>query len=223
MGMSYDFLLPHSDPNRKRTGVELYLYRIWFHIGQLCGANLLFLLFCLPVITIPASYTALCRVTVRMIREEPVHVWSDFFTAFRSCFGKSLPVALATLLAPVLAMYVVPFYRAYAQQSSLFLLPLGIVALATVFQLMMGFYAYPMLACLELGAGTVIRNSALLTLAKLPQNLLTVAICALLWLIVVLLLPLSLALLVFMFFSVLSLAANSRVWPVIEDYVVRKS
>lgn len=223
MGLSYDFLLPHPDPERKRTGVELYLYRIWCHVGQLCGANLLFLLFCLPVITIPAAYTALCRVTVRMVREEPVHVWSDFFAAFRSCFVKSLPVALVTFLAPVLAFYVVPFYRTYAQQNSMFLIPLGIVALATVFQLMMGFYAYPMLACLELDAGTVIRNSALLTLAKLPQNLLTLGICGLLWLIVVLLLPLSLALVVFLFFSALSLAANSRAWPVIVEYVVRKT
>lgn len=222
MGLSYDFLLPHPNPDKERTGAALYFYRIWCHLGQLSGTNLLFLLFSIPVITIPAAYAAMSKVTVLIVRNEPVHVWEDFFGTFRSCFLPSLPVGLATMSAPVLAFYAVPFYRTYAQQNPMFLAPLAIVVLATLFQILMSFYSFPMLANLDLKAGTVIRNSALLALAKLPQNLLTLLITALIWVIAVLFLPLSLIAVVFVLFSAVSLAVVSRVWETIDTYAVRK-
>ena len=222
MGLTFDFLLPHPDPDRKRTGIGLYFYRLWCHLGQLSSANLLFLLFSIPGVTIPASYTALCKVSVLIVRNEPVHVWEDFFGTFRSCFKASLGVGLATLSAPVLAFYAVPFYRTYCEDSLLFAVPLAVVVLVTVFQVLMGYYAYPMLSSVDMKAGTVIRNSALLALAKLPQNLLTLLIQAALWFVAILFLPLSLIAVVFILFSMVALATVSRVWETIDTYVVRK-
>ena len=222
MGISFDFLFPNPDPDQERTGTKLFFYRLWCHFGQLTSANLLCLLFSVPVITIPAAYAALCRITGMLVRNEPVSVWEDFFGAFRSNFKSSILVGFATMSAPVLAFYVIPFYRTYAQQNPVFLLPLGIVVLATVFQIMMSFYAYPMLSSLDMTAGTVIRNSALLTLVKLPQNLLTLLILSVIWVAVVLLLPLSLIVVVFLLFSIVSLVTVTRVWPVIDTYAVRK-
>lgn len=222
MGISFDFLFPHPDPDKERTGIKLFFYRLWCHLGQLTSTNLLFLLFSLPVITIPASYTALSRVTAMIVRNEPVSVWEDFFGAFRSNFVSSLAVGLATMSAPVLAFYAVPFYRTYAEQNPVFLLPLAIVVLATVFQILMSFYAYPMLSSLDMKARTVIRNSALLTLVKLPRNLLVLLLVAAIWVVVTLLLPLSLIVVVFILFSVVSLVTVTWVWPVIDTYAVRK-
>ena len=52
--------------------------------------NLAFLLGCIPVVTIPASLSALSRALLRMQREENVHIFRDFFRDIKIGFRRSL-------------------------------------------------------------------------------------------------------------------------------------
>ena len=52
--------------------------------------NLAFLLGCIPVVTIPASLSALSRALLRMQREENVHIFRDFFRDIKIGFCRSL-------------------------------------------------------------------------------------------------------------------------------------
>ena len=52
--------------------------------------NLAFLLGCIPVVTIPASLSALSRALLRMQREENVHIFRDFFRDVKTGFVRSL-------------------------------------------------------------------------------------------------------------------------------------
>lgn len=62
------------------------------------GLNVLFLVCCLPVITIPAATSALLRVTIRYADDELGRPFRDFLPFFASGFLKATAVGFAFLL-----------------------------------------------------------------------------------------------------------------------------
>ena len=73
---------------------------------QMVGMNLLFVLCCLPVITIPAATAALHRVMLDRVRGRWERPLTAFFAEFRTSFFTRAFVGLLLLLAPVsLASY----------------------------------------------------------------------------------------------------------------------
>jgi hypothetical protein len=57
--------------------------RVWFvlktHYMELIGLNLLFLIFCIPIVTIPAALAGVTSILMKWTRDEPVIFWEDFF------------------------------------------------------------------------------------------------------------------------------------------------
>ena len=88
--------------------VRLVLSQYWV---RLIGLNLLYLLCCLPVITIPAATCALHRVILNMVRETRYEgVFHGFFAEFRTHFLKRTVFGLLLLLAPAsIACYPIIF------------------------------------------------------------------------------------------------------------------
>ena len=78
--------------------------RFWFlfatHFGKLISLNLLFLAFCVPIITIPAALCGMNRVLIKLVRDGNCYLWSDFIGEFKLSFWKSMPFgALCAFLA----------------------------------------------------------------------------------------------------------------------------
>ncbi len=70
--------------------VDGLLYRILTKISQLIWLNILWLLGCLPIITIGASTTALYYVTMKMVRDEEGYVMKEFFRSYKRNFRDGL-------------------------------------------------------------------------------------------------------------------------------------
>lgn len=64
-------------------------YRIISRLGDLLLLNLLFLLCCIPVVTIGASVTALYSVLLKLVRRESGYIVRGFLKAFRENFRQS--------------------------------------------------------------------------------------------------------------------------------------
>ena len=77
-----------SGPPPKK-GIKRYLFISYTYFWKLCRLNLLFILFCLPIVTIPPSLAAMSRVLLKMAREGNTFIFSDFFAEFKSSFFKS--------------------------------------------------------------------------------------------------------------------------------------
>ena len=71
-------------------------------IGDLVVANLLFILCCIPVITIGPAMTALYHCTLRMVKGNDSSTSKTFFRAFKQNFVQSLVIWLGILLAGVI-------------------------------------------------------------------------------------------------------------------------
>lgn len=85
-----------------------FFHIVRYHYGMLLGLNLLFLICCLPIVTIPSACCAMNRILLKLTEEKPVFFWKDFWAEFRQDFGKRLALWLPLAIAPFsLAFYAV--------------------------------------------------------------------------------------------------------------------
>ena len=71
------------------------LYENLFELVQL---NFLWILSCLPLVTIPAACTAVCRISLRMLQQEDYRLGKEFWKEFRRSFWRSLQTGGPLLL-----------------------------------------------------------------------------------------------------------------------------
>lgn len=131
--------------------------------------NLLYLVLCLPVITIGAATSALYEVTIRYSDDESGHPLKDFLPAFRADFGRAT-LAMLCLLAPaVLLAYSSVFWFA---MPSILGGAAGIVAVLGALYLFAAFlYGMAQVAYLRAPLRQTLKNSLLLPAAEPARTL----------------------------------------------------
>lgn len=221
--MSFPFLRPRIPPegSTDKRGMGLFFSILLQNPKELILLNLLFIVFSLPLITLPAALTAMSGVTLKMAREEVFFFREDFVGAFKQNFWKSLVIGLPAGLILTAAFYLLPFYRGALALSPIFYIPLALVVLTAVFVLLMGMYAFPMLAAVDLTAGQILRNAALLAVARLPVNAAAFLGALFLWLLVLAALPASLLIVFTCLFSLLSFIGSFCAWSGVRKYVLK--
>lgn len=154
-----------------KTGFALFLDIIYREFWAMMGLNLLFVLYCLPVVTIGASFAAMNQILVRMIRDKPVDVIPDFRLAFRENFKNATVIWVIQVVIVLILLVNYQFYREYNS------------AMLTVTFAMGGFlgfvnlYLMPLLVSVDLKLKHVLKNSVLLVFANLKFTILAGLIC----------------------------------------------
>ena len=127
----------------------------------------------IPAILLTGPVQAgLAYVTRNWARDEHAFVWSDFKDAVKDNWKQALLVSAVTAVLPLLLLVSWQFYGSLAREGGLFFiipqmlaLIIGLVwALALV-------YLYPMMVTYKMGFGTLVRNSLLLSIGRLPQTM----------------------------------------------------
>ena len=143
-------------------------------IGDMICLNVMWLICCIPIITIGASTTALYTVMLRMVKNEEGYIFRGFLKAFKSNFKQSTLIWLILLLLGI--VWTVDFRVAG------FIPGLAGIILSAIF-LALGFillsvmiYIFPLTARYENGIKATFKNALILTVAKLPYTFLMVAI-----------------------------------------------
>ena len=84
------------------------VYYIRYYYPMLLGLNLLFIVCCIPVVTIPGAWCAMTYVLTKLVRGEVISLWSDFFREFKADFFKRVFTWSLLVIAPFsLAFYTV--------------------------------------------------------------------------------------------------------------------
>lgn len=133
-------------------------------VADLIALNLLWLICCIPVITIGPSCTAMCYVARKIAEKEAPPVMNTFFHAFRANLKQSLIVFLILLVPIVL----VGTYLLMAVSGGLDHLPL-VKYLSYLAIIITGFvcsYVYPLIAHFDNTAGNTLKNAILLPFAN---------------------------------------------------------
>lgn len=143
-------------------------------IGDMICLNVMWLICCIPIITIGASTTALYTVMLRMVKNEEGYIFRGFLKAFKSNFKQSTLIWLILLLLGI--VWTVDFRVAGFMPGmagiilSAIFLALGFILLSVMI------YIFPLTARYENGIKATFKNALILIVAKLPYTFLMVAI-----------------------------------------------
>ena len=137
--------------------------------------NIIFLLLCIPVVTIGASITSLYYVLLKIVRGEDPYILRSFFKAFRQNFFQSTVIWIILLMAAVflgMDLYVVS-----SQNTAL------CEAIRIILWIMCGFflgifiYIFPIISHFVCSTKQALKNAALMTFVHLPHTLIMIAVC----------------------------------------------
>ena len=207
-----------------KKGVARFLEIIEVERGKLITASLLYLLFCLPVITIPAATAAMVRIMVYMVDDEPRFLWKDFVRAFKENFLKSTLIGWGRVLLFLVFVYSLFIYRTYVHIHPVLYIPAAIEMALILAVKMAGYFVYPMIVRTDLSVKGIIKNSFLLLFVnkngwKGLGILLMEVVIVRMGLVIV---PYSLLILPFFGIPLLSLAATMVSWPSVKKFVLRE-
>ena len=140
---------------------------------QITGLLATWLLIMVPCIAITGPFNAGVSYVLRnWARDEHSFVLSDFKDAVKDNWKQSLVISLIDGLMPFILFTGLRFYGGMMARSSFFVVPLGLLLLVAIIWSLASTLAYPMLITYKLKIKDVIRNSILLSVAKLPYAVL---------------------------------------------------
>ena len=142
---------------------------------NVCYLSIVWLLACIPIITIGAANTALYYTANKVLKHNRGDVWKDFWGAFRANFKQSTIVWLVTLgLALLMCFdtYVMWKFAAAGYGIGKIYIFFTIVL---AFVIMWAVYVFPYIGRFANTTKAIMKNALLLAFAHLPKTLLVFA------------------------------------------------
>jgi len=202
-----------------KKGLALFFSVLWREFWELFKLNLVFILACIPVVTIPAAMTAISKVIVRMLMDKPGYTFGEFYSAFKAEWKRSTIAGLIYYPFVLISMFGPFFYS--AQVESLLLFILSIFLFGAV--LIVGFYLFPAIALFDIRLKDIFRNAALLTVLRMPYNILALLVVAALSLMAFMFLPASFPAVVLILFSLNSFITTFCAYTGFKRFVIDDS
>lgn len=174
-----------------KTGFALLLdviARNWWELIQL---NLLVILFCLPLITVPAALVAAARICALMLEDRPIYLGRDFLETFRGRFVTASFLGIAAIALIALSLTSTIILLQAARTNILFALPFTIGAATTLFALVATAYAIALLALRNQPLASLLKRAMLGAIVRPVPALAALAVVAVLWLLHILFYPAS--------------------------------
>ncbi len=136
---------------------------------EVSGLLFTWLLVMIPCIAVTGPFNAGVSFVLRnWARDEHSFVLSDFKDAVKANWKQALVISLIDGVMPFILYTGWRFYGGMVARSVIFVVPAGLVLLVFILWRLASMLAYPMLITYDLSIKNVIRNSMLLSIAKLP-------------------------------------------------------
>ena len=210
---------PEPDPGAdlpEKTGPARFWELIKEELAAVLIVNVLFLVACIPIITIPPALFSLHRVLHKIIQDQPVSCVRDFFAAFRQGWKRAYGAFFLTFLPMGAAGYGAVFYLRGASEYPVLVVPFAFCATVFLVAMLASTYLYGLL-CRGETLREAVRPALLLGVAKPLRALLAALCCYGLPLLAVLFLPISGVYLLLLGFSLPCLLGNFYIRTVLRD------
>lgn len=147
-------------------------------VGDLIIVNVLFLLCCLPVVTVGASLAAMQKVTQAIALEEDNGIVKTFFRGLRENFRQATALWVMILVFAVSMLFNYLIVMGFTAGTVSVVLKWVLVILA-VLVLVLAVYMFPLLARYQNTIREHAVNALILAVVKLPRTIALVALAAL--------------------------------------------
>ena len=183
-----------------------------FRVSDLIILNLIFMLSCIPIVTIGASISALHSVCLKIVRGQESYMWQGFWKAFRQNFKQGTVLWIISIV--IFFVIHMDFTILNAGDHPLF----GYVKVAlgsvTAVLFSMFIYVFPIISHFKCTIRQAIKNSLFMTIGHLPFSILLVVMYGLIFFLATLnvkMLALVIAVATICGFSVVTLTALSLI------------
>lgn len=181
----FEFLFPNYakagagiDRNApKKHGLPLLIETLEREFTNLLKLNFIFLICCIPVVTIGPAIGAMTSVTLKMVKDEPVDWLYDFKEAFKKNWKQSFVLGILQFIT-ILVIGCSFFYYIQLEGISYYCM-MFIIGVITAMVFMSFIYLYPMSVLVNLKVRDIVKNSYLLSILNIKYSIITLAVCLL--------------------------------------------
>ncbi|OZG67503.1 DUF624 domain-containing protein [Bifidobacterium eulemuris] len=173
------------------TGIRLFGHLVCAYPWALVKLNVLFVVSCVPIITIPVALAAMADVLGMVAGRRMVFVWRDYWCAWKRLWRRAYAVGTSYCAAMLLAMIGVRFYLNSGLTAGVILA--GVCGVLAIWGFVAGAYLFAMIANTALRPAQVWRNAVLLVIARFQSSLLVMVFDSVILMVVFLLMPWTVA------------------------------
>ena len=212
---------PGIDRNApKKTGIPLLIETFCIEFTTLLKLNFIFLIYCIPIITIGPAIAGMTNVTLKMVKDEPSDLIYDFKEGFKKNFKQGIVLGAVGVISVLLIGCAFLFYMQLT--GIYYYLMMFIISSATILFFMGYMYMFPMAISVNLNIRAIIKNSFILALVSFKKSFITVAICGLIIIFGFVFRFLTIpVILIFFSFSFSSFMTSFYAWERIEKDIIK--
>ena len=210
-----------KDPdNRLRIVVffDIYFRKFW----NLILINLLYLVACIPIITIGPATAGVTKILRNYAREEHAFILADFFETFKRNFWKALLVSIIDAVAAVLIYFDIVMYSSLEMGGAVTrTISLAVLMLSGTILLFMNYYIFTMMITFDLNFKQLMKNAFIFAWIGFWRNLLITLILAIITFFVLAYFSfIGTFLVIFLYFSTCGLIINFITYPLIKKHMI---
>lgn len=157
----------------KIFGLDSPLIQILNKVADLMILNLLWLVLCIPIITIGPATTAMYYVTLKLAKNEESYIFRSFFQSFRQNFKQATLIWLGMLVAGAIILVDVRFFNMQGGTFN-FIVSVFFKVLLVLYCVLL-IYVFPTLSRFDNTSRKIMKNAMFLAIKHLPS---TIIICA---------------------------------------------
>ncbi len=204
----------------EKKGIPLFFHIIKKYFFILIYLNIVFVLTCIPIVTIGPACKAISKVTMDMIRDKDLFPIQLYFSEFRKDFFKTAIVGfLLTLIVSLMGYAIwVSVKDPELTKAFQFVVIISFVILLYILAGIM--YLLRLLATIDLPMKQLWKNAFLLVFLSPKQMLVLFLFIVVPTILSLLFIQIGFSVFVIWHFSMSSLLSSFNAWKIIEKYVV---
>lgn len=208
-----------DEPLKKGSAlfVELFIRRFW----DLIKVNIIFIVYCIPIITIGPAIGAMTSVTMSMVRQNHIYILSDFHNAFKENWKQSIICGFISCIIFVFLSIPAVFYLRLAQEKPILYMICFICIFISMLCGLALLYIYPLIITVSLSIKDIFKNAVLLSIVCLKNTLTGSLIYVIVLAINIFFFPLTFPLFFIFTFSILSFIDSFTTWTGIEKFIIK--
>ncbi|MDF2941592.1 MAG: putative rane protein [Herbinix sp.] len=134
--------------------------------------SIIWLIVCIPIITIGPANTALYYVTVKVIRRERGYLFREFFKSFRLNFKRAAIVGvILTIMFFVLIFDLLTSWATLGSTSTMGSVLFGVYVAITFILTCFSIYAFPVLSRFDMNIKQLLKAASFMSMRHLPSTL----------------------------------------------------
>ena len=191
-------------------------------VADIMWLNILFVICCIPVITVGASVTAMYYVTLKMVRNEESYITKSFFKSFKLNFKQATVIWLILLFAGGLLFFdyaiMTGRFGVNIENSTLASIMQVLLIVVLIFYIFTSTFVFPVLSKFYNSIKNTIKNAFIMSIRHFPVTLSCIAIGIVVALLIIYV-PIMLMFSIFLLFSLAAYACSFLFVRVFDKYI----